>query len=67
MEEVDRLRPNRQINDALNTRNGPATAALHDLAVNSDVLVWREGNANKNGNWTGPFTLLGIENETFSV
>ncbi|KHJ33690.1 hypothetical protein EV44_g3111 [Erysiphe necator] len=67
MEEVNRLRANRQIKDALSTRNGPATASLHDLPLNSDVLVWREGNANKNGKWTGPFTLLSIQNETCSV
>ena len=42
MEEVQKLRAKRQVNDALNQRNGPSTLAIKDLPLNSDVLVWRE-------------------------
>ncbi len=46
MNEVKRLVATRQINDALNTRNGSSTAPLHDLPLNSSVLVFREGMGN---------------------
>jgi hypothetical protein len=39
MNEVVRLRAKMQVNNALNTRNGPDTEYLHDLSLNSDVLV----------------------------
>ena len=63
MEEVRKLRAKRQVNDALNHRNGPSTSALKDLPLNSLVLVWHETPGNKAGHWTGPFSLLGINNE----
>jgi hypothetical protein len=43
MDEIKKLRAKRQIADALNMRNGPITTAIHDLPLNSQVLVWREG------------------------
>src|SRR6266702_7242429 len=43
MEEVKKLRAERQVADALNMRNGPKTTAIHNLPLNSPVLVWREG------------------------
>ena len=36
--------------------------SVHNLPLNSEVLVWRES-----GNWTGPYRLLAIENETCYV
>jgi hypothetical protein len=39
IEKVHKLRAKRQINDALNHRNGPSTSALKDLPLNSLVLV----------------------------
>jgi hypothetical protein len=42
--KVQKLQAKRQVNNALNMRNGPNTTKIHDLALNSDVLVWREGN-----------------------
>jgi hypothetical protein len=53
MDEVMKLRAKMQINNALNTRNGPNTESLHDLPLNSKVLVYRE-----KGGWTGPFTMV---------
>jgi hypothetical protein len=44
MEEVAKIRAERQVNNALNQRNGLSAEAIHDLPLNSDVLVWREGN-----------------------
>ena len=39
MEEIYKLRAKRLVSDALNTRNGPNTDAVHDLLINSQVLV----------------------------
>ena len=47
------------MNDALYTRNGPNTFNIHELPLNSDVLVWRELSA-----WKGPYKLVGIDGES---
>ena len=67
MSKVRKHYAERQVADALNTRNGPVVSPLHDLPLNSNVLVWREGNAGHVGTWTGPFKLLGIDGETCKV
>ena len=42
--EVQKLRAKRQVNDAINTRNGPNIATIYELTLNFNVLVQREGN-----------------------
>ncbi|KAL3702992.1 hypothetical protein TMatcc_010179 [Talaromyces marneffei ATCC 18224] len=64
MTEIRKIRAQRQISDALNTRNGPSSTAVHRLPLNSDVLVWREGNTGYAGEWTGSYKLLAVNNET---
>jgi len=44
MAEIQKLRAERQIIEALNMRNGLNITVIHDLSLNSPVLVWREGN-----------------------
>ena len=39
MEEIKKLRAKRQMANALNMRNGPKTTAIHNLLLNSLVLV----------------------------
>jgi hypothetical protein len=63
MAEIQRLRAKRQVADALNTRNGANTDGIHDLELNSLVLVWREGNTGQNGSWEGPYRLVSIDGE----
>ncbi len=48
MKEVRKLHAIRQMNDALNTRNG-STSLIHDLSLNSFVLVFRESNIDQSG------------------
>ena len=62
--EIKELRAKMQVQEALNHRNGPLTTVIHDLPINSEVLVWREGNARKTGSWKGPFKLLEVSGET---
>jgi hypothetical protein len=38
------------------------TTLVYNLPLNSEVLVWR-----KSGNWTGPYHLLAVENETYYI
>jgi hypothetical protein len=42
--------------------NGPNITLVHNLLLNSKVLIWR-----KSGNWTGPYYLLAIEGKTCRV
>ena len=67
MDELRKMTASRQVNDALNTRNGPFTTMLHDLPFNSPVLVFREGNTGQSGQWKGPYKLLGLDGETAIV
>ncbi len=39
IEEITKIRAKLQVNTAINTRNGPVTGAIHDLPINSDVLI----------------------------
>jgi hypothetical protein len=64
MEEVRKFNATRQMNDALNTRNGP-NFLIYNLSLNSLVLIFREGkDINQSGSWQGPFKLLSIQNES---
>ena len=49
IEEIARIRAKKQINNALNQRNGPSITTIHNLPLNSDVLIWREGNIGQSG------------------
>jgi hypothetical protein len=44
MAEIYKIRAKRQVTEALCTRNGPRTNDIYSLPLNSEVLVWREGN-----------------------
>jgi hypothetical protein len=47
MKEVRKTIAFRQVNDVLNMRNGSSTILIHDLSLNSLVLVYRERNADQ--------------------
>jgi hypothetical protein len=47
MNEVRKLNAIRQLNDALNIRNDSSSILIHNLSLNSDVLVYREKNENQ--------------------
>jgi hypothetical protein len=65
--KVAKIRAERQVNNTLNWRNSLSVEAIHNLPLNSEVLVWREGNTGQSGKWTGPFKLIGLECETCKV
>ena len=67
IDEVKKLRANRQIRDALNTRNGPKVDAVHDLLLNSPVLVQREENTGQTGHQSGPYNLVALDNKSCVV
>ncbi len=49
----------------MNQKNGFGliVSDVHDLSLNSDVLVLREDNIGYSRKWTGPFKLLAIDKE----
>ncbi|KAI0993782.1 hypothetical protein K3495_g14403 [Podosphaera aphanis] len=53
MKALRRLNAERQVNDALNTRNGPSTHEILSLPLQCEVRVWRE----KDG-WQGPYKII---------
>jgi len=62
MAEIVKLRAKQTVNNAIHHRNGPNTTLVHNLPLNSKVLVWR-----KSGNWTRPYRLLAVEDETYYI
>lgn len=56
MQEIEKIRVKRSINNALNTRNGPNTLAVLNLPLQSEVIVWRE-----NKGWKGPYKIVAID------
>ena len=59
MAEIVKLRAKQTVNNALHHRNGPNTTSVHDLPLNSKVLIWH-----KSGNWTGLYHLLAVKDKT---
>lgn len=62
MTEVTKIRAKRQIQDAINTRNGPSVD-ISAIPLGSNVLVWRP-HKNK---WEGPYKLVAVQNESATV
>src|SRR6266567_6066242 len=57
--KVVKLQAKQTVNNALYYCNRPNTTLVHNLPLNSKVLVWC-----KSSNWNRPYCLLAIENET---
>jgi hypothetical protein len=62
MAEIVKLRAKQAVNSTLHHRNRPDMTLVHNLPLNSEVLIWR-----KSGNWTRPYCLLAVEDETYCV
>ncbi len=64
MKEVQKFIAIRQMNDALNTRNDFITILIHELSLNSLVLIFHESKSNQSEAWKRLFKLLNIQNES---
>ena len=60
--KIVKLQAKQAINNALHHYNGFNMTLVHNLPLNSKVLVWR-----KSGNWTRPYRLLAVKDETCCV
>jgi hypothetical protein len=67
MNEIRKLNVIRQLNDALNTRNDSSSILIHNLSLNSEVLVYREKNDNQSKSWKDSFKLLNIDDESIII
>lgn len=45
MDEIRKIRAENQVADAVNTKNSSLVDFVHDLFLNSDILVWQKDNA----------------------
>ncbi len=52
------------MNNALNTRNDLIIILIHELLLNSFVLIFRENKDNQSETWKESFKLLSIQNES---
>ena len=64
MDEMRKIHANHQINDVFNIRNDPNSTLIHELPLNSLVLVYREGKTGRSGTWKKPHKLLDVQSET---
>jgi hypothetical protein len=64
MNEVRKSIVIRQLNDALNIWNDSSSILIHNLSLNSDVLVYRKENDNQSRSWKDSFKLLNIDDES---
>jgi hypothetical protein len=64
MKELRKHMAVRQVNAALNIRNGPDPAAysLMDLPLQNEMRVWRE-----NGGWQGPFRVVAHDGQNVTL
>jgi hypothetical protein len=62
MKEVRKLNAIRQVNDVLNIRND-SIFLIHDLPLNSIVLIFRKSNIGQSESWKESFKLLSIQSE----
>ena len=60
--EIVKVWAKQTINNTLYYYNGPNITLVYNLPLNSKVLIWR-----KSGNWTRPYRLLAVEDETCYV
>ena len=67
MDEVQKYTASRHVNNALNTRNGSLTVAVHDIPIYSPVLVYWEGNVGQSGKWKRPYNLLSIQGKSVII
>lgn len=65
--DVRKIRTENYLADALNTKNGRLMDFVHDLPLNSDVLVGQEDNIRQSSKWTDSFKLLGIKGEICKI
>jgi hypothetical protein len=64
MNEIRKLIIIRQLNDAFNIRNNSFSIRIHNLSLNSDVLVYCEKNDNQSKLWKNSFKLLNVNDES---
>ena len=62
MKVLRKLSAERKVTDALNARNGPNTADVLALPLQSEVLVWRESDG-----WNGPYKIASIDGHNIIV
>lgn len=62
MKALKKAQAERQINDAINTRNGPSVDEILSLPLQSEVRVWRE----KIG-WQGPYKVIATNGHNVTV
>ncbi len=67
IKEVRKTIAFRQIHDVLNIRNDSNMILIHDLSLNSFVLMYRERNADQSKSWKDSYKLLNIENESTMI
>ena len=60
--EIVKLRAKQAVSNTLYYRNGPNTTLVYNLPLNSKVLIQQESS-----NWTGPYRLLAVEDETYYI
>jgi hypothetical protein len=62
MNEIKKFITIQQLNNVLNIRNISISIVIHDLSLNSSIVIFRENNINQSESWrNSPFKLRSSE------
>ena len=64
IKEIRKLLISRQIDDAFNTRNKSFTSLIHNLSLNSLILMFRKSNTSQSESWKESYKLLSLQDES---
>lgn len=67
MDEVQKYTSSQQMNDALSTWNRFYTASMHDLPINSPVLMYHERITSQLREWKEPYNLVNIQGKSVII
>lgn len=63
IDEVRKCPISQQVNNVLNTYNGPSTGLLHNLPINSPLLVYQKGNVGQSEELQELYNFFSIQDE----
>lgn len=67
MDKIRIFTISQQVNDALNTYNEPSIVSVHDLSINSPVLIYWEEKDGQLEEWKEPYIFLSTQNKSVII
>ena len=62
--EIKKMNAKRQMKNVLNVQNNSFTIVVHDLFLNSTILIFRKNETNRANAWNFFYTFFNVQNES---